>query len=339
MWAAAWANGIVGVGSDGAEHFTLHAAASLFNHSCSPNAVLHIGAMAVESGGRASVATPDKATSNDSTTSTKQPRHLERASSVVIAIAPIAAGEAITICYLGPVPLCVLNRELRRAFITNRFGFDCDCERCTLSSAPSLTPSLAALSLATPSHSLSLSLATPSDALSPDALLEVLAAPYAADADHVAAAALHAHRQLVQPVKGEDGRMIGLELKPLGSPAETCAATDDFMELAPTLGLSHWMRHGVRASRCAALLRLPKKEMAALMLIGEHLTAEGDLLPRGHTARLATLADFEAALDAVPQPLRPRVLAKLYVSFPNLEAEVAYLQGEVRGWLRTCHQR
>ena len=180
----------------------------------------------------------------------------------------------------------------------------------------------------------SLSLSTPSHPkLSPDAVLEELAAPHAADAPHVAAAARHAHRQLVQPVKAKDGRMIGLEFKQLGSPAETCAATDDFMVLAPTLGLSHWMRHGVRASRCAALLQLPKKEIAALMLIGEHLTAESALLPRGHTARLATLTHFEAALSAVPQPLRPRVLAKLHASFPDLQAEVAYLQVEVSAWL------
>ena len=89
-------NGFGGiVGDSGELRLKVFPTISLCNHSCSPNAAV------------------------------------SPAKGLLSSLAPVAAGEGITISYLDE-PLMLAPRAKRRAFLEDRWGFVCLCERCTL---------------------------------------------------------------------------------------------------------------------------------------------------------------------------------------------------------------
>ncbi len=81
------------------EVFVLFEKASFFNHSCDPNGLL-------------SVDVPEHSVS-------------------VVAIKPIKKSDEVCISYISP-PMLEQNKQNRREYIKQMFGFDCRCSKCNL---------------------------------------------------------------------------------------------------------------------------------------------------------------------------------------------------------------
>ena len=145
-----------------------------------------------------------------------------------------------------PDALPTLPPTLRRAFLKNRFDFDCDCPRCT--GRPCDADG------------------QPETSISADAALEALA-PFAPAGTAAQAQALH--RPLVIGVSDERRQLIGLRLREHDSFADALAATEPFWQVAPQLAPTHWQRCAVRQLRCLCLLELSSKAVPAALLLAE----------------------------------------------------------------------
>jgi len=155
-------------------------------------------------------------------------------------------------------------------------------------------------------------------------------APQAGDG---VAEARELHRKLVAGVQDESRKLIGLQLRQYDSWEEALAATDEFWRVGSAhLAITHWMLHQVRSLRCLCLLEVGNRAVNAVMLIAEHLAAERQLVPRAHFQRLHTWRQFNAALSAVPEQLRQRVLDRAVAAFGPFDFD--WLR-EVHGWLQS----
>ena len=217
---------------------------------------------------------------------------------------------------------------MRRRFLRARFGFDCECPRCSGGAVDADGRPIDAARASDGRHGVVASLT-----VSADAALEALAEDGEATGDGRAAAraAREAHRQLVRGVSNERGELIGLELREHPSYEAALAATEPFAAFAAALAPTHWQRHQVRSLRCLCLLRVPNKAVPCLLLVAEHMAAEMQLLPKGHLLRLAAYRQFRAALGACPPAIRPRLVERARDTHGALD--LRWLE-HVQGWLR-----